>query len=174
METNPANKGGVKTPEGKAISRYNAIKHGLLSREALMNGENADDLAELNHSIHEELKPVGPIEGMLADRIVSSIWRLRRAIYVEKNSMNWYLSDSDFFVAIPESEEQTKRKKIRNVLSNDSTDTILRYETTIERALFRALHELERLQAKRNGKDTSLPAVLDVNVSGADGFVSQK
>ncbi len=174
MEDNTKNKGGVKTPEGKAISRYNAVKHGLLSKEVLINVENPADLAELNQSVYEALDPVGAIEEMLVDRIISNVWRLRRAIYVEKNSMNWYLLDSDLFVVIPESEEQTKRKKVRNVLSNDSTETILRYETTIERSLFRALHELERLQAKRSGKDTPLPAVLDINMDGPEGFVSQK
>ena len=30
-----AKKGGVKTPEGKAVVRYNALKHGLLSKEVL-------------------------------------------------------------------------------------------------------------------------------------------
>ena len=53
------------------------------------------------------------------------------------------------------------------MLSNDSVDTILRYETTIERSLFRALHELERLQAKRNGKDVQVPAVVDVNLDSS-------
>ena len=28
-----AQKGGVKTPEGKAIVKYNALKHGLLAKE---------------------------------------------------------------------------------------------------------------------------------------------
>ena len=31
-------KGGPKTTEGKAISKYNAIKHGLLSKEVLVDG----------------------------------------------------------------------------------------------------------------------------------------
>ena len=53
------------------------------------------------------------------------------------------------------------------MLSNDSVDIILRYETTIERSLFRALHELERLQAKRNGKDVQVPAVVDVNLDSS-------
>ena len=172
METK--SKGGPKTDEGKAISRYNAIKHGLLSREVLISNEDVDSLKELNTALHEALDPIGPIEKMLVDRIVSNIWRLRRALFVEKNSMEWYIAYSDFFAVMPQSEEQDKRKNIRNTLSNESTDTILRYETTIERSLFRALHELERLQAKRNGKDTGIPSTIDINVDGPEGFVSQK
>jgi len=36
--------GGVKTEEGKAVSRYNAIKHGLLSKEVLLADETEADL----------------------------------------------------------------------------------------------------------------------------------
>jgi hypothetical protein len=41
-----------------------------------------------------------------------------------------------------------------------------RYETAIERALYRALHELERRQAARGGVAVTPPQVLDVEVSG--------
>jgi hypothetical protein len=41
-----------------------------------------------------------------------------------------------------------------------------RYETAIERTLYRALHELERRQAARLGAAVTPPQVLDVEVSG--------
>jgi len=41
-----------------------------------------------------------------------------------------------------------------------------RYETAIERQLYRALHELERRQAARRGAAVTPPQVLDVDVSG--------
>jgi hypothetical protein len=41
-----------------------------------------------------------------------------------------------------------------------------RYETAIERALYRALHELERRQAARRGAAVTPPQVLDVDISG--------
>jgi hypothetical protein len=43
-----------------------------------------------------------------------------------------------------------------------------RYEIAIERQLYRALHELERLQVARSGGDVSAPHVVDVDVSGID------
>lgn len=161
------------TQKDTSVSRHNATKHGLLSKEVLIGNENQQELSELDRSLHDALKPVGSLESILVDRIVSNLWRLRRALHVEKNWMDWQLSDEDFIVIGPVSVEQEARKKSRNTLVNESTDTILRYETTIERSLFRALHELERLQAKRSGKDTPLPSVLDIDLHGPEGFVSQ-
>ena len=41
-----------------------------------------------------------------------------------------------------------------------------RYETTIERGLYKALHELERRQAARRGGNVPAPVAVDVDVSG--------
>jgi hypothetical protein len=169
MENNQPKQGGPKTNEGKAVSRYNALKHGLLSKEVLLENEDTEAFAEFSEALSEELKPVGPFEETLVDRIISCYWRLRRAVYVEKNTMDWYETDREAFVMVTETEEQIKRKNIKNILANESIENILRYETTIERSLFRALHELERLQAKRNGKDIPIPAVLDVNMDSSFG-----
>jgi hypothetical protein len=159
-------KGGPKTNEGKEISRYNAIKHGLLTKEVLIDGEDEKALMELKETVHEQLNPVGPIEALLTDRIISSFWRLRRAIIVETATMKWYQEDLNMF-PLGQDEAQQERQNIKNMLSNESIETILRYETTIERSIFRALHELERVQAKRNGKDIPPPAVVDVNVDSS-------
>lgn len=40
--------------------------------------------------------------------------------------------------------------------------TLHRYESTIERSLFKALHELQRIQAMRLGVSAALPIALDV------------
>ncbi len=159
-------KGGPKTEEGKAVSRYNAVKHGLLTKQVFLDGEEEKELDELTDELYEALEPQGRFEEILVDRIVSNIWRLRRALVVERSTMEWHQNDFDMF-PMGQSEEQQVRKSIKNMLSNDSVETILRYETTIERSFFRALHELERLQAKRNGKDVQVPAVVDVNLDSS-------
>ena len=43
-----------------------------------------------------------------------------------------------------------------------------RYEGRIDRSLYRALHELQRIQAARCGEDVPPPAVLDVEVASGD------
>ena len=53
-------------------------------------------------------------------------------------------------------------------------DRFFRYETMLERGIYKALHELERMQAKRNGVNVPPPIALDVDISGekGNGFVS--
>ena len=49
------------------------------------------------------------------------------------------------------------------------SDRFFRYETMLEKSLYKALHELERVQAKRNGKDVPLPSVVDINLDSSFG-----
>jgi hypothetical protein len=50
-------------------------------------------------------------------------------------------------------------------------EKIGRYEAAAERSLYKALHELQRLQAARQGQAVTPPAVLDVDVTvgGSEG-----
>ncbi len=47
----------------------------------------------------------------------------------------------------------------------NSFSKLSRYETTIYRAMYKAWHELQRLQAARGGEAVPPPMVLDVQVS---------
>jgi hypothetical protein len=70
---------GPRTAEGKAAVSQNALKHGLFAHEAVIHGED-QALYELHReALLAEWRPVGPTEAMLAERIVSLGWRVRRA-----------------------------------------------------------------------------------------------
>lgn len=78
-----AQKGGVKTEEGKAILKYNALKHGLLAKEIVITGgegaENQEEFNGLLIDLKTQLKPEGTSEEMLVEKIAVAFWRLRRA-----------------------------------------------------------------------------------------------
>jgi len=82
---------GPKTPEGRAVAKMNALKHGILSREVLVRGlhrkESNRELTALHQRFWQELDPVGPMEEMLVDQIVSAHWRLRRALTAESGEI---------------------------------------------------------------------------------------
>ena len=54
----------------------------------------------------------------------------------------------------------------RDAQRTNAFPKLSRYETTIERGLYKALHELERRQAARLGGNVPAPLAVDVNVSG--------
>ena len=62
------------------------------------------------------------------------------------------------------------RTFIRDAEGANAFSKLSRYETAIERSLYRALHELQRLQAARRARGgVAPPAVVDVDVSGIPG-----
>ncbi len=74
---------GPKTPEGRAISKMNALKHGLLAETVVVRGhklkESRTAFRKLCQEFYTSLVPVGPLEEMLVGQIVTVTWRLRRA-----------------------------------------------------------------------------------------------
>jgi hypothetical protein len=81
---------GPKTPEGKNIVRFNTLKHGLRAKKALLlPGEDANELDNLAKRIKANLQPVGEMENLLVELIISDIWRLRRIFFIESGLLNW-------------------------------------------------------------------------------------
>ena len=74
---------GPRTANGKAVSKMNSLKHGLLAQTVIVRGhklkESPNEFKKLCQEFYAELAPVGPVEEMLVDQIISLTWRLRRA-----------------------------------------------------------------------------------------------
>ena len=204
---------GPRTPEGKDAVRLNALRHGLLSRETLLPGEDEEALRGLGERLRDELQPVGEFENLLVDRIVSAYWRLSRLGRVEASIFAWehyeelakradrearayedHFSDlarpaSVVVTVADESKHREARKRARQMRAKREAETatlgqtfvsdalyanafskLSRYETAIERSLYKALHELQRLQAARRADGSAPPPVaIDVDVSGVSG-----
>ena len=150
---------GPKTPEGKAVVALNGMKHGLLSREVLVKGEREADLMAFGDGLRTQLAPVGELELLLVDRIISTAWRLRRSGALEAKLFSDKHGDGAVLDNVLPWE--TDRKKLQ---------LLSRYEATLERSFYKALHELQRLQAARDGQAVPVPTVVDVTVSGAEGM----
>ncbi|MDR3406520.1 MAG: hypothetical protein P4L99_28810 [Chthoniobacter sp.] len=83
---------GPRSPKGRAASRRNALKHGILSKQVLVQGqlfrESEGELKALHRRFWEDLQPAGPVEEMLVDQIVTAHWRLRRALKAESGEIS--------------------------------------------------------------------------------------
>jgi len=150
---------GPVTESGRAIVAKNAVRHGILSQEVLLKGEDEKSLGSFAERMRTELQPVGEVEALLVDRMIASTWRLRRLVKVE----------TGIFLRHTDGQQQDLGLAfIRDGNGADAFSKLSRYESAIERSLYRALHELQRMQAQRMGKDVPLPVVVEV-VGSTDG-----
>ncbi|MFC1715623.1 hypothetical protein ACFL6S_18280 [Candidatus Poribacteria bacterium] len=168
IEANKRNAKKSTGPKNTSVTRLNAMKHGVLSKEVLIEGEDKKALAELGKKMRLELAPDGELENILVDRIISSVWRLRRAIRTERDYVqaeykdckydSWNKRDRDDDEAwnLVVSKQFGKGKAWLN---------LMRYETSIEKQIYKALHELMRLQSEKRGENPPLPLAIDVDVS---------
>ena len=149
---------GPNSEEGKAASSKNSLKHGLLSRNVLLPDEDAEAFAQLSERFMAALGPVGELELVLVDRIIALIWRLRRLGEIEAGIWTDAKIDDDTLgVAF-----------VRDSANANALSKLSRYETSMERSFYKALHELERRQAARQGKDVPVPLAVDIDVSGVE------
>ena len=79
---------GPNTPQGKAVVSQNALKHGLSARHDVITPESQADFDLHRDSLLAELDPIGPMESILADRIVSLSWRLKRADLIQNQAID--------------------------------------------------------------------------------------
>lgn len=162
--------GGVKTEAGKAVSKYNAIKHGIL-RQAITEYER-DLYQDFVDDLLEQLAPVGLTETILVERIAVCYLRLFRIAKVEneymQSKLNPHIVENSFSLLIKGDDRVIQEGYVPKMSLDtleDLNEKILRYDTNIERSLYRALHELQRIQAARAGEKPPAPIAIDVDVS---------
>ena len=112
--------------------------------------------------------PVGPLEALLVDRVTASAWRLNRVARLEAGIIGFRTNEAQAELASSRrAGDPLAVGWIRDVTGANALSTLGRYETHLDRGLFRALHELQRLQATRLGRNVPPPAVVDVEISSS-------
>src|SRR5437764_11686857 len=67
-------------------SRFNAVRHGVLSELTVLPWEDEVEYAKLLEALVEEYRPRGPTEDHLIEEIAGVIWRKRRLRLAEAGS----------------------------------------------------------------------------------------
>ena len=145
---------GPRTPNGKAVVALNAVQHGLLSRQTVIRGESEAELVALGKRLRTQLAPQGELELLLVDRLVSTAWRLRRAIALETLLFDTERNYDSVYGGV-----------LVAKFDRDRLQLLSRYEVTLERSFFRALHELRRLQAERADETTISDGASDASAA---------
>jgi len=76
------------------VVRFNALKHGILSRYTVLSHESHADYESLVDSLMEEHLPAGATEQHLIEELASVIWRKRRVLQAEGATINKGLKES--------------------------------------------------------------------------------
>jgi hypothetical protein len=147
---NGAKSKGPITPEGKAISSRNGLRHGIASRHVVLPDESVDSYLALHRSYVEQFEPQTKVELDLVSIMSTAQWRMRRLLSIETH----YLAH----------ETDTRRDIIRRFVDNPDPHKSLawtfnsvsggtalplltRYESSLQRTFERALKQLQLLRA---------------------------
>jgi hypothetical protein len=128
---NAQNSCGPKTPEGKAAVRLNALIYGLRARTLIIPGENQEEYQQSHDTLVSELQPIGEVERMQIQQMAIAHWLLARIAYGESRIY----------------QEDVVIERQLSLLRQVGTE-----RTRLERSFYTALHELQRLQEKREAK----------------------
>jgi hypothetical protein len=133
IAANRANSGlstGPRTPEGKSRSAENNLRHGLASGRLTLPGESTADFDLLEADLLKHHRPANVTETLLVQKMAQHYWLTQRAILQQTN-------------AIAESCGEVPK----------SLAIFIRYETTHERAYYKALAVLTSLQKERRKEE---------------------
>ncbi len=161
--------GGVKTPQGKAVSRLNARTHGILSSALTVHDHR--QLRLTLAQFFEELQPVGTVETALVEKVALTYLRLQRCAAAEAEYHHACLMpdlrrhDDEAPVLKPNALGTYSDFKPRHF--EKIVMLVSRYDASLTSQFLKLLHELERRQAMRGDEDVKPPAaaILDANTA---------
>jgi hypothetical protein len=151
---------GPRTPEGKARSSLNAVRHGLLARDAVLPEEDRAAYLDLLAALEDEYQPEGPSQTFMVQQLASAQWRLQRFIRIETGFFAARMErvkcieyDEDAIqheaadATTPE-EKYEENTRILGILfvqhcNGDAIGKLARYGSLLNREYYRALKALE-------------------------------
>lgn len=84
----PALVAGENEANNYAAVRYNAMKHGVLSKHVVLPHEDKNEFADMLTALAEEHLPMGPTEAHLVEELAGIMWRKRRVLQAEGAAIN--------------------------------------------------------------------------------------
>ena len=87
---------GPRTLQGKAVSRFNALKTGMDAVSQVIPGEDPTALANLAEEYQQRWQPALPEQRVLVDTLVHDEWQLRRLRKAEATHWRYRLQKDPF------------------------------------------------------------------------------
>jgi len=148
--THPSKSTGNRTPEGKAVSSLNALRHGLTGRIVVLPSEDINVYQAFCKELMADLAPETPVERQYAQTFCDTQWRLNRARSIEDSMLALGHFESPIIPGVEQPEIQAALTAAK-VFRHDSKSfmNLTLYEQRLERIKKEALRQLQELQANR-------------------------
>jgi hypothetical protein len=168
---NGAKSRGPITPEGRARSSRNSVRHGLATRAAalpptsvVLPAESAADFQRLLDSYLDEFAPASPVEVELVETMAAARWRLRRLAAIETTLLGNEIERSarsieNDFERLGRHPDEADRLAcaFRDLSDGQTLNLLIRYEGALSRSYGRAFKQLQVLQSLRNRPQPNEP-----------------
>jgi hypothetical protein len=151
---------GPRTPQGKAAVSQNAVKLGLFAERDVISSESQADFNLYRQQLLDELDPASPMESMLAERIVTLSWRLKRIGRFQNQAIDALKADisSSPLTKLTQSlllkgnlsaaggtNLTLGRLAVRDFANARVLEHLLMYERRLENSLYKTTLEFQRL-----------------------------
>ena len=159
---------GPQTTQGRAVASQNSLKHGLSTQKPVITGESQADFDLYKDQMLTELNPLGPMESMLADRVISLSWRLKRSVHFQNQAIDAMLQPNtsplaklaqSFHLPLPNRSTPDQnpaddplalgRAAIDDLSDARVLERLLMYERRLEHSLYKTILEIQRLNLIR-------------------------
>ncbi len=152
-------KGGVKTEEGKAVSRLNARKHSIFV--TALTAEDSEEVCGYEDELIASLRPAGRVEEMLVEKIALTWLRIQRCARAEAEYHSQIWGDPDKvpqeYCGYDRSQRRVRFAETGVCFNEKAFERMVKlidlYDTRLTNQFLKLQHEIERLQVLRKGKD---------------------
>ena len=147
-QSNAQSSTGPRTPEGKAATSRNAVKHGLSAQFGPLSEEERPQFEQLEADLRDQVKPRGPLQEIIFRELLLAAWK--------RDVVNTLLFEAS--------------QSTRGLFSDEASDRVRklqRHKADQDRAFNRAMRQLVEIQTSERIRSLTLIAMEDRN-PGAD------
>jgi len=150
---NGAKSHGPVTPQGRATSSRNSLRHGFAAKSVVLPTESSREFQSLLDSYIVQFDPQGAVERELVQTMVAARWRLRRICNIETALLSTELvrraEDIDEELSNMQNVDRLAWVFQKLADHGQTLSLVVRYEGALNRSYDRAFKQLHMLQSAR-------------------------